>query len=854
VKPALLRFLWFAGGLALLLGISRQTMVELMPRPRELPRLDGATGKRWVDEQFVGRETSQQIEAGLLPEHIQRVSSWVGSDEWQGRAETAWFKASRRLVHVGVAGYPQHRGCTLWAEFRTATGETTHINCPLINPRERWNVWEIRRPAGAVAVRLIAEDRASDNAGWVAFSHPFRAWPGVITAGYQLLQLCATTALALVLIWGPGLLWFCANNGRTRETLAAANHVAKPVEREANAHPVFTHDAVRLVFLLGGGPLILAAIGIVIWSLSGVVRPQTVGLVLITILWSALGVTARRRRFVLDINQSFSRILGVSALLVIAVVAKSSYSVGPQGELFQGTVSRNMEMADRIDSRYSFYVVQAATHHFGPAAPATEKFFHPWTFFSRGPLAGLAALPVVMATNGHPLTTLPENRWSPFDPTGFAAYRVTMIVLASMVIVAVFVMLTQLVGERWAFVAAGLLALAPFGAHEMMFTWPKWTATAWLAASLSLAHARRPIGAGVALGVGFLFHPLALLWAPWIALWAAGRNCSIGRHDVSRGQTGTAPGAEAAGTPALRSSPLLRYDGLAVFAGTVTRFAIGAAACVVPWMVLGSLMPHLPTTPLAGQGGFFRYWIRADWKPATWDTWWRTRWMNFANTFVPLHVYLAEASFNHPKLSSAYETSGRLVKFSQVWWNSLPFAMGLGLWATSLVALARTVVEGLWISRPAQSGNLVRGRESGASAVASDRQPAERRRTTDRDLLLAIFLFVVGPALLITAYWGMDPLGLMRECGHPLFVAIIAITCAVAARSEGALKNVLLNPAVPWLQLPETLLMLWLTALCNPAPWAVEYDQLDWVYFALSLLALAAAAWVVSRGRSTQRS
>jgi hypothetical protein len=182
--------------------------------------------------------------------------------------------------------------------------------------------------------------------------------------------------------------------------------------------------------------------------------------------------------------------------------------------------------------------------------------------------------------------------------------------------------------------------------------------------------------------------------------------------------------------------------------------------------------------------------------------------MNFANTFLPLHLYLDPASFNHPKLGSAYEASGRQLKFSQVWWNSLPFGMGLGLWAISLVALGRGF----------------------------------------RALLAPVLLFVAGPTLFVIAYWGMDPLGLMRECGHPLFVALIALTCAVAVRHDGRIRAILRHRVFPWLQLPETWLMLWLTALLNPAPWAVDFDHLDPVYFALNVLALGAAAYVARRG------
>jgi hypothetical protein len=275
--------------------------------------------------------------------------------------------------------------------------------------------------------------------------------------------------------------------------------------------------------------------------------------------------------------------------------------------------------------------------------------------------------------------------------------------------------------------------------------------------------------------VGFMFHPLVLLWSPWLALWTVGR----------------APRA------------------VRPMASSLLKIGLGAALIVVPWMTLGALMPHLKTTPLPGQVGFLHYWNRADWKMATWDTWWSTRWMNFANTFVPLHGYLADASFNHPKINSAYETSGKLVRFSQLWWNSLPFALGLGLWLVSLAALWRAC----------------------------------------RLMIATLLVLLVGPALFVTAYWGMDPLGLMRECLHPLFVTILGLICVIASRHGGWIRAVLVHRVTPWLQLPETWLMLWLTTLRNPAPWSAEFTELDGWYLATNTLALLAAAWVLSRVR-----
>ncbi|MBI5767539.1 MAG: hypothetical protein HZA93_07070 [Verrucomicrobia bacterium] len=746
-SPALLRLVWWLGGLALVLGLARDPLLNLLPKPRELPRLDGATGQAWAGGGFVLGLGFNSLANGLLPAHVQTASSGIFGDDWTGRTETSWFKTKPATVHVAVAGYPQHAGCHLWAEFRNAAGTLTRVDCPIADPREEWNVWEIRRPPDAIAVRIVGEDRATDNCGWVGFSHPYRAWPGWVTAAYQFAHLLTTVALVLTLVWGPGLLW----------------------------RPATTAPELQTVILLGAGPLLLALAGVVIWSAGGIVPPRSLGFVLIAALWLTLGIAAHRQRFDFGASPALLRVLAVSALVVVAVVAKSSYSVGPEGELYRGTVSRNLSIGDRLDSRFSFYTVQAAAHHFAPAAPETEKYFRPWTFFSRGPLPGLAAIPVVLATGGHPPVALPEKRWSPFDRTGFAAYRVTMIVLASAIVVAVFTLLRAFAGDRWAVTGAGLLALTPFGVHEVMFTWPKWAATAWLVVSFSLLHARRPGAAGLALGVGFLFHPLVLLWCPWLAVWSAGRS--------ERNATAVAT--------------------------TLLRLGAGAALLVLPWMVIGRLAPHTADAVFAGQGDFLRYWTLADRETATWPTWWHSRWMNFANTFVPLHGYLSEFSFNHFRAQSPYGGTVPIVKFAALWWTSLPLGLGLGLWALSFTALWRAL----------------------------------------KLLPAATWLFVAAPALLITAYWGMDPLGFMRECGHPLFVAIIVLLCLVAAQTGGWLDRVLSHRVTPWLQLPETWLMLWLTALANHHPWSVEFAHLDPLYVVLNALALALAAWVLSQAR-----
>ena len=136
--PAILRALWLAGGLALLLGAARDLLPGLLPKPRELPRQDGGTGRPWVTGDFLPVPRIQEIATGALPDRIQQATTWLRDDAAQGRAETAWFRTTRHFVHVCVAGYPQLPGVKLWAEFRTPEGAVKRVDCPLFDPREQW--------------------------------------------------------------------------------------------------------------------------------------------------------------------------------------------------------------------------------------------------------------------------------------------------------------------------------------------------------------------------------------------------------------------------------------------------------------------------------------------------------------------------------------------------------------------------------------------------------------------------------------------------------------------------------------------------------------------------------------------
>lgn len=748
VSPSrLLRLLWLAAGLGLVLGWWREVVPDWPAPPRALPRADGRSGVPWLTGPFL---PDGRLQPGDLPGHLETASSHVGGDAFTGRAESAWFRANRRTIRVGVAGYPGRPGCAVRLEFRDAAGTLTAVPYRGPFPAETWQVWEVRRPPESVAVRVVGEDASAEHQGWVAFSHPFRAWPLEASAAFAALRVATTLALCLVLLWGPGLL----------------------------GAPAAAPAGTRALWFLGAGPLVLATIGGLLWASAPWLSAGTRGVLAAALLgglWLAIGARARRLGWRLPGEVGWRHAVAAAALATAAVAAKASYSTGTAGELFRGTVSRNFALSDRIDSRFSFYAVQAAAHGWGPAAERTERFYYPWTYFSRGPLPGLVAIPLVLGTGGRPPAEHAEETWSPFDAGGFATYRLAQYALAAAVVPALYLLLLPLAGAGWALAGAGLLALTPFGLHEILFTWPKWAATAWLAAAFTLVHARQPGAAGLAVGIGFLHHPLVLLWTPWLALWCAGRHRPGGRTIL----------------------------------GGVTRLAVASAALVLPWMLAGRLVPHLPETPFAGQGSFIRYFLLADAQHATLETWLRTRWMNFANTFLPLHLLLDPASAGHFRLSSAYEPSSTLTRLTFLWWNTLPFALGLSLWGITLAALGRA-----W-------------RTHRAAAV----------------------LFAAAPALLLVVYWGWEPLGLMRESGHPLLLALLALGVVVAARGATGPAAWLAHPAAPWLQLPGALVMFWLPVLANPSPPAVRLAHLDALHFAAHLAALGTLAWMLARAR-----
>jgi len=638
-----------------------------LPAPRVRPLALVTAGEdRMGKGGFVADAAYPSTDRRGVPAGLTTRGSWVGSDAFQGSQLTPWFRACPR-VSLMVAGYPALAPNQLTMEARLRGGTVVSIPFRGENPGETWQSWTVELPPGADAVRVRAVDGSSTLRGWLAFSEPFRAVRDRLPP-WSLFQLATATCLALTLICGPGLLWFLARPRAPGE----------------------------IAFAVLVGPLSLALLGLACWWLGGWIAPAAVArggiAVMLALLVSRGWRLGRGDAGVL--SREAAVVVTAGALLVGFAVAKANLSYGPAGELYGGTISRTLEVGLHSDSRISYHVVQVVALHLPPFSPQAEGYFLPYSFASRGPLAGLLAAPLVLATGGAVPADKPDQAWQPFDPQGFAVYRVALIVLASLAGWAVFGVVATALDGGWALLACATVLLTPFFIHELYFTWPKMmAATCTLVAFQSIA-TRRPLAAGVVLAIGYLFHPLAILSAPFLALWlVAGRK--------SGGWIG-------------RCRPFAWFGG-------------GVLSLVLLWQAVGRMDP----AHVGSQSGFLDYFLMANWEPATWKSWCEDRWESLVNTFVPFAMLSVNP--DDAAVSSIFGRTDGWIRFGFLYWSTFPFALGLPTFLLTAPALV----------------------------AAIRRTPA------------AAFAVVVGPAGLLIVYWGAGHAGLMRYCGHVLFLSSI---------------------------------------------------------------------------------
>jgi hypothetical protein len=487
---------------------------------------------------------------------------------------------------------------------------------------EYWAAQSVQLPnfEAITRIRLVAVDSAVGAGGWLGFSQPF-VMPGSglhIAVELLLVTLCA--AAGLVIFFGPGLV--------LRQLL---------LDR-------FTHK-MPFIWVPVPGLLGLAAIGLVAWIGPFHASSRLTSKVSLLALVIYLTYKLVRTPIGKYTSRIERRVLLIAVVLTAIGISKATYSRGPEGELFANTISRTLEVGGRSDSRLPYHVVQLIAWQSKPFSDLGRflyKSYGVWNFSHRGALSAVAVAPLVLASPVRVPNIMPDQPWTVFDPEGFSAFRIGMIVMACCSLVIAFGLAKFFLPDEWALLAFFVISTAPFIIHEIYFTWPKLEAGAFALLAAYLILKKRYFGAGLALGLGYLCHPSALMSAPALAgVILASPASSSQQGNWSR-----------------RAYQL------------VSRTLVMAAGCAV-WIVAWRLIngKHF------AQDQFFSYFLQANgWHPTV-RQWIHHRLDSFWKTFIPLHAFLFHQA--DPDANSVYGRSTVSVLFCLQYWATLPFGIGI---------------------------------------------------------------------------------------------------------------------------------------------------------------------------------
>ena len=403
------------------------------------------------------------------------------------------------------------------------------------------------------------------------------------------------------------------------------------------------------------GILLMAANGLLAWFLAKDVDPHltaAAGAALVVVALLVAAVLPGRGR---GLEHTDWAALTLILLVLLFGVARGTYSLGPDGDLYGGTISQTLEASNRPDSRISYLTVGLVANGKAPySSRATKDLYAPYSFSSRGPMPGLAATPIVLISGAVVPLGVPPDSWQPFDRQGFAAYRIAMETMATLALLAVFSLGRVAGGRRTALFALLLAATTPFVIHEVYFTWPKLLAGALVLLSAQALLLRRPVAAGVFLGIGYLAHPLALTTLPaLLLLWiiVVQRN------------------------PRWHRKVAWSVRGVLCTVGAAAVFY--AAWQLVNWHHAAQSSEFLPAVTAAG----IEYPAKSL---AVWVSW---RVNSLASTVVPLFVYFAHA--HDPGFNPVFVPGQPIVLFFEQYWTSLPFAVGILFFPLYLYGLVR---------------------------------------------------------------------------------------------------------------------------------------------------------------------
>jgi len=213
----------------------------------------------------------------------------------------------------------------------------------------------------------------------------------------------------------------------------------------------------------------------------------------------------------------------------------------------------------------------------------------------------------------------------------------------------------SLAGPRAARLALILGISTPFVFAELIFTWPKLLAASMVLLAALWLFERKPLRAGLSVGVGYLFHPAALpayfALGP-LALWPP-RGAKLNRPRV--------------------------WAGLLMLTGT--------AVVVLAWMIAN----HGHNT----QNGFFDYIEEAgaNYHPSLWK-WTTFRLTSLADTIVPL--YLPIFQDHNVSINTLFGTSPGVAHFFFQYWTGVPFGFAILFFPVMLVSLWRFAKRWTW--------------------------------------------------------------------------------------------------------------------------------------------------------------
>lgn len=598
------------------IAVSALTLVD----PSE-PQLEG-TG---FATNAVFRSTVRPSVAGSLAFY----GSWMGRDSSTGSAHTAWYLPAPRF-HVFVSGYPNHKGNQLLVEAQTRDGNFIREPIsPSTDPMEYWAAQSVALPdiKNLKRIRLVAVDGSVTAGGWLGFSEPFVTRGLALQNAEELFLVILCGAAALVIFLGPGLV--------LRQML---------FQRRGNN---LSFIWVPLPGLLG-----LAIVGLAAWVGPSYLSSRLISKASLLVLVLCVAYRLIRNPLSNYTSSIERRVLLIAVVLTAVAVSKATYSRGPVGELFGNTISRTLEVGGRSDSRLPYHVVQLIAWRskpFSDLARFLYKSYGVWNFSHRGALSAVAVAPLVLASPVRVPAVMPDQPWTVFDPEGFSAFRIGMLVMACCSLLVVFGLSRFFLSDEWALLAFLVAATAPFIIHEIYFTWPKLEAGSFALLAAYLILRKQFFASGLALGLGYLCHPSALMAAPSLAgvvlvsSWPA-----VGASSWSR--------------------CIYRW---------IWRTVVMMAGCAV-WVVVWRLVngKHF------AQDQFFSYFLRADgWHP-TIHQWIHHRLDSFWKTFLPLHTFLFHQADRDA--NSVYGHSPASVLFCLQYWATLPFGIGLAYFLCTL--------------------------------------------------------------------------------------------------------------------------------------------------------------------------